>query len=81
MLNLTRKSQARSNFERRLSIIQSFLKTSFLANFLARLKNKNKMAQARDKRTPEQIAYLRANNRSEYVRLYKEHYGFEPKFD
>ena len=31
--------------------------------------------------TPEQIADLRANNRSEYIRLYKEHYGFEPKFD
>lgn len=41
----------------------------------------SKMALAWDKCTPEQIADLRANNRSEYVRLYKEHYGFEPKFD
>ena len=40
-----------------------------------------KMALAWDKCTPEQIADLRANNRSEYIRLYKEHYGFEPKFD
>ena len=39
------------------------------------------MALAWDKCTPEQIADLRANNRSEYIRLYKEHYGFEPKFD
>ena len=30
--------------------------------------------------TAEQLADLRDNNRSEYVRLYKEHYGFEPEF-
>lgn len=40
-----------------------------------------KMALAWDKCTPEQIADLRANDRAEYVRLYKEHYGFEPNFD
>lgn len=30
--------------------------------------------------TAEQLADLRDNNRPEYVRLYKEHYGFEPEF-
>ena len=30
--------------------------------------------------TPEQLADLRDNNREEYVRLYKEHFGFTPKF-
>ncbi len=33
-----------------------------------------------DKATPEQLADLRDNNRDEYVRLYKEHFGFAPKF-
>lgn len=33
-----------------------------------------------DKATPEQLADLRDNNRDEYVRLYKEHYGFTPEF-
>ena len=30
--------------------------------------------------TAEQLADLRDNNREEYVRLYKEHYGFAPEF-
>lgn len=30
--------------------------------------------------TAEQLADLRDNNRPEYVRLYKEHYGFAPEF-
>lgn len=30
--------------------------------------------------TPEQLAELRESNREEYVRLYKEHYGFAPTF-
>ena len=33
-----------------------------------------------EKSTPEQLADLRDNNREEYVRLYKEHYGFAPEF-
>lgn len=30
--------------------------------------------------TADQLAYLRDNNREEYVRLYKDHYGFAPEF-
>lgn len=30
--------------------------------------------------TADQLADLRDNNREEYVRLYKEHYGFAPEF-
>ncbi len=33
-----------------------------------------------DKATPEQLADLRDNNRDEYVRLYKEHFGFTPEY-
>lgn len=33
-----------------------------------------------DKATPEQLAELRDNNKEEYVRLYKEHFGFAPEF-
>ena len=34
-----------------------------------------------DKATPEQLADLRDNNREEYARLYKEYFGFAPKFN
>ena len=34
-----------------------------------------------DKATPEQLADLRDNNREEYARLYKEYFGFTPKFN
>lgn len=30
--------------------------------------------------TPEQLQELRENNKEEYVRLYKEHFGFSPEF-
>ncbi len=33
-----------------------------------------------DKATPEQLADLRDNNREEYVRLYREYFGFAPEF-
>ncbi len=33
-----------------------------------------------DKATPEQLTELRDNDRDEYVRLYKEHFGFAPTF-
>lgn len=33
-----------------------------------------------DKATPEQLAELRDNNKEEYVRLYKEYFGFAPEF-
>ncbi len=33
-----------------------------------------------DKATPEQLADLRDNNRDEYVRLYREYFGFAPEF-
>lgn len=34
-----------------------------------------------DTATPEQLEKLRSDNREEYCRLYKEHFGFAPKFD
>lgn len=33
-----------------------------------------------DKASPEQLAELRDNNKEEYVRLYKEYFGFAPEF-
>ena len=30
--------------------------------------------------TPTELADLRDNNREEYIRLYREHFGFDPTF-